>query len=66
MNLSKSKIVNQKSKINMDVFEKLVKDGGPIGQHMDRAHGYFTFPMLEKWMQKQLQNMAWVIQWEQG
>jgi len=82
----------------MDVFEKLVKDGGPIGQHMDRAHGYFTFPklegelgprmqfrgkdmivwslnnylgwltipMLEKWMQKQLQNMAWVIQWEQG
>ena len=31
----------------MDVFEKLVKDGGPIGQHMDRAHGYFTFPKLE-------------------
>jgi len=31
----------------MDVFEKLVKDSGPIGQHMDRAHGYFTFPKLE-------------------
>lgn len=31
----------------MDVFEKLVKDGGPLGQHMDRAHGYFTFPKLE-------------------
>ena len=31
----------------MDVFAKLVKDGGPIGQHMDRAHGYFTFPKLE-------------------
>lgn len=31
----------------MDVFEKLVKDGGPIGQHMDRAHGYFAFPKLE-------------------
>ena len=30
-----------------DVFEKLVKDGGPIGQHMNRAHGYFTFPKLE-------------------
>ncbi len=30
-----------------DVFEKLVKDGGPIGQHMDRAHGYFAFPKLE-------------------
>ncbi len=31
----------------MDVFEKLVNDGGPIGQHMDRAHGYFAFPKLE-------------------
>ncbi len=30
-----------------DVFEKLIKDGGPIGQHMDRAHGYFAFPKLE-------------------
>ena len=31
----------------MDVFEKLVMDGGPIGRHMDRAHGYFAFPKLE-------------------
>ena len=31
----------------MDVFAKLVKDGGPIGQFMDRAHGYFAFPKLE-------------------
>jgi len=31
----------------MDIFEKLIKDGGPIGQHMDRAHGYFAFPKLE-------------------
>ncbi len=30
-----------------DVFEKLIKDGGPLGQHMDRAHGYFAFPKLE-------------------
>lgn len=30
-----------------DVFEKLVKDSGPLGQHMDRAHGYFAFPKLE-------------------
>lgn len=30
-----------------DLFEKLIKDGGPIGQHMDRAHGYFAFPKLE-------------------
>lgn len=30
-----------------DVFEKLVKNGGPLGQHMKRAHGYFAFPKLE-------------------
>lgn len=30
-----------------DVFEKLVKDMGPLGQHMDKAYGYFTFPKLE-------------------
>jgi glycine C-acetyltransferase len=30
-----------------DVFEKLVKDGGPLGQHKDRGHGYFFFPKLE-------------------
>lgn len=29
----------------IDVFEKL--DGGPIGQHVERAHGYFAFPKLE-------------------
>ncbi len=30
-----------------DVFEKLVRDGGPLGQHVERAHGYFAFPKLE-------------------
>jgi glycine C-acetyltransferase len=30
-----------------DVFEKMIKDSGPIGQHMKRAHGYFAFPKLE-------------------
>ncbi len=30
-----------------DVFEKLRKDGGPLGQHVERAHGYFAFPKLE-------------------
>ena len=30
-----------------DVFEKLTKDGGPLGQHVERAHGYFAFPKLE-------------------
>jgi glycine C-acetyltransferase len=30
-----------------DIFERLVKHYGPIGQHRARAHGYFTFPKLE-------------------
>lgn len=30
-----------------DLFEKMIKDGGPLGHYMDRAHGYFAFPKLE-------------------
>jgi glycine C-acetyltransferase len=30
-----------------DIFEKLLKHYGNIGQHRERAHGYFTFPKLE-------------------
>lgn len=30
-----------------DIFERLTKNYGPIGQHRDRAHGYFAFPKLE-------------------
>lgn len=30
-----------------DVFEKLINDAGPLGQHVERAHGYFAFPKLE-------------------
>lgn len=30
-----------------DIFEKLLKNQGPIGQHRERAHGYFAFPKLE-------------------
>ena len=30
-----------------DIFERLVKNYGPIGEHRERAHGYFTFPKLE-------------------
>ncbi|HEU4575606.1 MAG TPA: aminotransferase class I/II-fold pyridoxal phosphate-dependent enzyme [Chitinophagaceae bacterium] len=30
-----------------DIFERLVKHYGPIGQHRERAHGYFAFPKLE-------------------
>lgn len=31
----------------MDLFEKLLQNRGPIGQHSKIAHGYFTFPKLE-------------------
>lgn len=30
-----------------DLFEKLLKNAGPLGQHRERAHGYFAFPKLE-------------------
>ncbi|HTJ14453.1 MAG TPA: pyridoxal phosphate-dependent aminotransferase family protein [Dinghuibacter sp.] len=30
-----------------DIFDKLLKHNGPIGQHRERAHGYFAFPKLE-------------------
>lgn len=30
-----------------DIFEKVVKNMGPLGAHINEAHGYFTFPKLE-------------------
>lgn len=31
----------------MDLFEKLLKDRGPLGKHSDVEEGYFMFPKLE-------------------
>ena len=31
----------------MDLFDKILKNRGPIGQHAKDSHGYFTFPKLE-------------------
>jgi len=31
----------------IDLFEKMKKDAGPLGTHVERAHGYFAFPKLE-------------------
>ncbi len=31
----------------MDLFEKLLQNKGPLGQHAPVAHGYFAFPKLE-------------------
>lgn len=30
-----------------DIFEKVIKNMGPLGAHIKEAHGYFTFPKLE-------------------
>lgn len=30
-----------------DIFERLIKNYGPIGEHRNKAHGYYTFPKLE-------------------
>ena len=30
-----------------DIFDRLIKNYGPIGQYRERAHGYFAFPKLE-------------------
>ena len=31
----------------MDIFEKIAKNMGPLGQHQKWSHGYFSFPKLE-------------------
>ncbi len=33
--------------IIMDLFDKILKNRGPLGQHAKDSHGYFTFPKLE-------------------
>jgi glycine C-acetyltransferase len=38
---------HEKGNIMADIFERLLKNYGPIGQHRERAHGYFAFPKLE-------------------
>ena len=30
-----------------DIFDRLIKNSGPLGQHRERAHGYFAFPKLD-------------------
>jgi glycine C-acetyltransferase len=31
----------------VDIFDKIQKNKGPLGQYKDQVHGYFTFPKLE-------------------
>ena len=34
-------------KINVDIFERITNNRGPIGQYQKAGHGYFAFPKLE-------------------
>jgi glycine C-acetyltransferase len=34
-------------KYKLDLFDKISKNMGPLGQHQKMAHGYFSFPKLE-------------------
>ena len=48
----------------MDLFEKIKKNRGPLGQHAKDAHGYFTFPKLEgEIASKMIFNQKEVICW---
>lgn len=44
--LNLSFIINQKT-YAVDIFDKITKNSGPLGQYMKLAHGYFIFPKLE-------------------
>ena len=51
-------------KFFMDLFEKIKKNRGPLGQHAKDAHGYFTFPKLEgEIASKMIFNNKEVICW---
>lgn len=39
--------LNITKSINVDIFEKIRNNRGPLGMHAKETHGYFTFPKLE-------------------
>ena len=49
-----------------DIFERVVNNMGPLGEHADEAHGYFTFPKLEgelsnRMMFRGKENLVWSL-----
>ncbi|HUX56602.1 MAG TPA: aminotransferase class I/II-fold pyridoxal phosphate-dependent enzyme [Bacteroidales bacterium] len=38
---------NNERTITMDIFEKIKKNRGALGQYQEQGHGYFAFPKLE-------------------
>lgn len=47
LSLLLGKRVKYKKVSAVDLFDKIKKDKGPLGQYMKKAHGYFMFPKLE-------------------
>jgi len=41
------KFLKHHDNIMADIFQRLIRHYGPIGQHRERAHGYYAFPRLE-------------------
>ena len=37
----------KKTYMAIDIFDKIKKNRGPLGQYSKGVHGYFTFPKLE-------------------
>ncbi len=47
-----------------DIFERISKDLGPLGQHADEAEGYYIFPKLEGELGHRMQfNGKEIINW---
>jgi glycine C-acetyltransferase len=40
-------LITHKKYITLDIFDKIAKNMGPLGQHQKWSHGYFSFPKLE-------------------
>ena len=50
----------------MDLFDKILKNYGPLGQYYQQGHGYFFFPKLEgpisnKMMFRGKEHLCWSL-----
>jgi glycine C-acetyltransferase len=45
----------------LDIFEKITKHMGPLGQHQKWSHGYFSFPKLEGDLGRGKEHLVWSL-----
>lgn len=45
--MGEQKLINPKEQLDMDLFEKIKNNMGPLGAYKDVAEGYYMFPKLE-------------------